>query len=253
MNIDIIIEARLSSTRLPGKVLRSINGFKMLELQLLRLSRSRNASRIIVASGDSECDDPIEALCKKLGVECFRGSENDVVERLYQCTQFYETDIIVEITGDNPLSDSRIVDFCITEFLNEPQLDFMSTDLGWYNPIYKKEYPIGLSVKMFSKQVMDRIHNEASISMDREHVVNYILQNTDEFSIGGFSCLQGLNRPDLRLTVDYPEDFELISHIYNFFKGRETSVSGVEICAYLDNHPTVSNINSQVKQKNYQR
>lgn len=224
----------------------------MLSIQIERLKRCGNINRIIVATTTNDDDDAIVELCSDANVLVFRGSEDDVVDRVYKCCQHYSLENIVEITGDNPLSDANVVDNCIKEFHGSNN-DFMSTDLGWYNNTYPKEFPIGLSVKIFNISILQFIATNAIHEMDREHVVNYILQEPSNFKIKGFYCPDDIRYPDVRLTVDHIEDFQLIEKIFAEFTHREATVTIEEILQFLDKNPTLKKLNTSSLQKDYRR
>jgi len=252
LKIDIIIEARMDSKRLPGKVLLPIVGRPALELMIERLKHVRRVSEIIVATTKKKVDNSIANLAYKNGVRCYRGSENDVLKRVLEGAQFFNTDIIVEITGDNPLADPALVDSMISKFLElGSSIDFLSNDVGCYNDNFKFEFPLGLNVKIFSTSILKDSESRAKHPVDREHVVNFILKNLDRYRVHNYKP-QGLYfRPDIRFTMDYKEDYILIKHVYENLYKNNKQFSTEEIFQYLDNNPDIKNINSHCLQNKY--
>jgi len=249
--VDIIIEARSGSSRLPKKILRLINGKPMLYWQIKRLKLCRLVNKIIIATTHLPEDDPVAALACKAGVDFYRGSPDDVLGRVHDTAKEYGTEIIVEITGDNPLSDPSIVDDCINQFLSKSNnIDLMATDLGWYNDAFLKEYPIGISVKIFSFDFLSNLNKKAKLELDREHVINYAMQNSEEYKIEPFYYPFD-KKHEIRLTVDYEEDFELITSIFTNFKEAETEFGLQDIFTLYMQQQDLFSINKGCSQKSY--
>ena len=153
--IDIIVEARTHSKRLPGKLIMKILGRPTLELMIERLKRIKKINDIIIATTTNKDDDIIEEIAKKNNVKFFRGSEEDVLGRVVEAINFFKTDIVVQITGDNPLVDKKIAEELISFFLdNYKKYDFICNDAGIYNSKFIKEYPMGLNIKVFKSSVL---------------------------------------------------------------------------------------------------
>ena len=205
MKIVAIVQARMGSTRLPGKVLRKIVGRTVIELLLRRLSRSKVLTEIVVATSIEKENDPLFAEVLKCGYRCFRGPEKDVLGRFAQVASATEADTIVRITGDCPIVDAKLVDNVISLFL-EGKADYVSNT-------YPASFPDGLDVEVFTKEALDTASRCATTDFDREHVTPYIRN-------GDFSKLNYLNFEDLstlRLTLDQQEDLDLLSEIYKNF------------------------------------
>jgi len=169
-----IIEARMKSTRLPGKVLRPIMGRPMLELLVERLQQARNLDQIIVATTNNDSDEPIVSLAQALGVSCHRGSEEDVLDRVLSAARRFEADVVVEVTGDCPLIEATKID----EMLKAYQymgVDFMANRLD-------STYPPGLGMRIFSRAVLEKINSLTQDPVDREHVTLYVWEHPDIFS-----------------------------------------------------------------------
>lgn len=206
MKTVAIVQARMGSTRLPSKVIKEIVGKPMIELLLLRLSQSKEIDQTIVASSTDVKNDALVKVVSRLGFVCFRGSENDVLNRYYEAAKSVNADVVIRITGDCPLVDPRLVDSCIKSF-KEKNVDYLSN----VNP---PTFPDGLDVEVMSFTVLEQAQNEASTDFDREHVTAYIRKNEK------FSQLSLSNNSDcssLRWTVDESDDLHVITNIFEWF------------------------------------
>lgn len=206
--IGIVLQARVGSKRLPGKVLRPLAGKPMIQWIIERLKTCKNSGILILATTTSKQDDTLADLAKKLGVEVFRGSESDVLDRYYQCTLAYGLDDIVRSTGDNPFVDpeecDRLVDFYVRN-----QLDYAITSTD-----KKGGYPLGVGVEVFSFLALKKAWKEGIASHHREHVNEYFLENADLFKQGKMCAPTSKCAPELSLTVDTIDQFEVAERIY---------------------------------------
>jgi spore coat polysaccharide biosynthesis protein SpsF len=208
MKISAVVQARMNSSRFPGKIAKEINGVSLLEMNLKRILNSKKISDFILATTSNKDDDFTEYIGKKLNIKTFRGSEDDVLDRYYQAINKYSIiapDYVVRLTADCPLIDSALIDQVI-EFTINNKLDYCSNTL-------EITYPDGQDVEVFKFFCLEKAWNSAKISSEREHVTPYIWKNSTTkggsiFQSGNFS--QGFNFGDLRMTVDEPADFELI-------------------------------------------
>ena len=243
--IDIIVEARTGSSRMPNKILEKIINKPCLELMIERLKRVSLVEDIIIATTTKSSDDEIENLSSKCGVKCFRGSENDVMGRVLDAAIKFNTDIIVEITGDTPCIDPKISSEIIKTYLNNAEhYDLVTNDLGFYKEKYKIEFPLGFSTKVFSVDILKQIYSETNNKYDREHVVHYIIQNEDRFSLFDFKANEIYKNQNFRLTLDYKEDFELIKIVYENLYTKNKSFSAIDIIDFLNENPQFKKINS---------
>lgn len=229
-----ILQARVSSTRLPGKVLKPILGRPMLVRQLERVKRSKLIDKLIVATSTDLSDSPIFDLCNKDEVACFRGNLDDVLDRFFNAAKPYKPDNILRLTGDCPLADPVLIDEVISYHLNGGY-DYSSNTL-------EPTFPDGLDIEVFKYKCLEQAWKEAVLPSQREHVTPFIYQHPDRFKIGNFKNMLDLS--GLRWTVDEPADFELISLIYNSLYTKNPKFTTSDILAFLDSHPDLKAMNT---------
>ncbi len=206
MKVVALVQARMGSTRLPNKVMKPINGVPMIELLLSRLSKSRRIDEIVLATSVDKRNEPLVEHVRSLGYACEQGSENDVLDRYVQVATKHDADVVVRITGDCPLVDPELVDQCIDTFLASGA-DYCSNT----NP---PTFPDGLDISVAKMSALERAGREAVSHYEREHVMPYIRQS-GHFTLSGMQNNEDLSA--LRWTVDDPEDFEVISNVFNRF------------------------------------
>jgi spore coat polysaccharide biosynthesis protein SpsF len=236
-----IIQARMNSSRLPGKVLADISGQPMLSWVARRAQRASTITRVAVATTTDPSDDPVEAACQMLGIECCRGSQFDVLDRYYQCARALGAEVIVRITADCPLMDPALIDQVVSEF-NHACVDFAANRLP---PPWHRTYPIGLDVEVCTFAALERAWKEATLPYEREHVMPYLYDEPDRFRI---TILD--NQADygsLRWTVDTPEDLEFIRRLIAVL-GRQ-DFSWLDVLALVSEHPELQEINAGVRHK----
>ena len=233
MSTAIVVQARMGSTRLPGKVLKDIAGRPMLSYQMERLRRVKRAERIVVATTDQPADDAVERFCQKEKIACVRGSEDDVLARYHLATERFPADVVVRITADCPLIDPAVVDEAIAAY--EP--DYVSNML-------EITYPYGMAVEVFSAQALREAHREAKDPAEREHVTPFIWRRPQRYRLKSLTMAPNLSHH--RWTVDTPEDFELVSRLLKTLKPHFTLQ---DVLAVLDEHPDWCAINAHVEQK----
>ncbi|MCD9023668.1 cytidylyltransferase domain-containing protein [Cohnella silvisoli] len=199
MKVAIIIQARMGSSRLPGKVLRMLDGITVLQLIHERLSYCRHVHEIVVATSDSEKDDAVAAAMERLNIAVYRGQENDVLDRYYRAASIVKADAVVRITGDCPLIDPQVVDAVIGKYLEQfPQLHYVSN-------IHPPTFPDGLDVEVFSYVALERAWKEARQGSEREHVTPYIHSRPDLFPQANMESR--INYSHLRWTLDEEKDY----------------------------------------------
>ena len=199
-----IVQARMGSTRLPGKVLKDLGGETVLARVLARLKRSVTIGEVIVATTDAPGDDVIVTECRRLKTRFFRGEENDVLDRYYRAAQFSNAEVIVRITADCPLIDAEITDKTVKEFLNE-RPDYASNAL-------LRTYPRGLDTEVFSIHALEIAWCEASEAYQRAHVTPFIYQNPQRFTL--LTVKGERDHSGLRWTLDTEPDLEFLRAVY---------------------------------------
>jgi spore coat polysaccharide biosynthesis protein SpsF len=196
----------MGSSRLPGKSFMNLLGEPLIKRVIDRITCSKKLNKIVLATTKHKRDDILEEYCLKEGIECFRGSENNVLERVVMAAKFYSIINIVELHGDNPFLDGSIIDEAIIKYENL-KCDYISNTI-------EKSYPMGLRVQVFSTEALDNIYNTVNDPAVEEHVSNYFYENPDIFKIENVNAPNQINRPHIRLTVDTEEDFQFVSNIY---------------------------------------
>lgn len=229
-----LIQARYNSTRLPGKILKKIAGKPLLEHVIDRLKESVLIHTIAVATTTNEADDRTEELCNSLKIPCFRGSENDVLDRYYQASVVFHEDVVIRITGDCPLIDAQIVDETIARYFHG--------GYDYVNNFVDRRYPDGLDTEVFSIQALTKAWKEAKLQSEREHVTPYIWKNPSLFRIGSIRNTVDLSH--LRWTVDEPKDLIFIRRLYRYFNGKEPHM--MAILGILEEHPELNQINQGI-------
>jgi spore coat polysaccharide biosynthesis protein SpsF len=235
------IEARMTSSRLLGKVMLPILGRPMLELLIERLKRARWIDRIIVATTENSTDDVVEALTRRLGIGCFRGSEEDVLDRVLRAALSEDADIIVEITGDCPLIDPGVIDRLV-EIYQSNSFDYVSNTL-------KTTFPNGLDTQVFSTRVLQEVSDFTQDPADREHVSLYIYEHPERYSLHNVESGLSEKYWDMRLTVDTIEDFQLITKIYERLYPSNPAFNLQDIVDLLEREPELMEINREIRQK----
>lgn len=243
MNKKIVstIQARFASTRLPGKTLLKICGKPTLQLIIERLQRSRFINEIVVATTVNVDCDPIEELAERLKVACFRGSEEDVLDRVLKAAKAFQADIIVEITGDETLMDPAIVDQVIDYYLKN--------DFDYVSNIFNRRYPRGLDTQVFAVSILEEVSKLTNDPVDRENVSPYIYGHPERYRLGSVEAPEELNHPDWRWTLDTKEDFEFLKTIYEALYSIKEDFNSYDVLAFLKSNPQVLEINRHVKQK----
>ncbi|MBA4416972.1 MAG: cytidylyltransferase [Syntrophus sp. (in: bacteria)] len=238
INILAILQARVSSTRLPGKVLKQIMGRPMLALQVERVLQAKKTDQLVIATSTDPNDNGLEALCREINAPCYRGSLNDVLDRFYKAAQFWKPKHIVRTTGDCPLIDPEIIDAVIAFYLNG-NYDYVSNAL-------EPTFPDGLDIEIFRFSVLEEVWKEALLPSQREHVTPFIYQQPDRYRIGCYKNREDLSH--LRWTVDEAEDFEFITKIYNELYPTKPDFRMADILNLINKKPDLLELN-----KKYQR
>ncbi len=233
-----ILQARVSSTRLPSKVLKVILGKPMLLLQLERIKQSKKIDKLIIATSMEESDDEIEKLCKQWQVDCFRGSLDDVLDRYYRASLQYKPEHIVRLTGDCPLADLEIIDEIINFYLTG-NYDYVSNTIS-------PSYPDGLDTEVFSFYALEKAWKEAKLWSEREHVTPYIINNPGLFKLFNVQK-KGENLSSMRWTVDTSKDFDFVTRIFEtLYKPNEIFYMD-DVLRVLKENPHLLGINKGIR------
>jgi spore coat polysaccharide biosynthesis protein SpsF len=238
LRVVAIIQARMGSTRLPGKVLLDLAGETVLARVVNHVRRSHLIAETLVATTNHSADDPIVEECRMFGVAISRGDENDVLDRYFQAAQALSAEAVVRITSDCPLIDPEITDKTIAAFLAS-RPDYASN-------VLERTYPRGLDTEVFSMDALGRAWSEAREPYEREHVTPYIHEHPEKFKL--LSVTGDEDHSDHRWTVDTPEDLEFVRAVYARV-GNKTEFSWRDVLSVLDRHPELSEINRSVTQK----
>ncbi|CAN5233639.1 glycosyltransferase family protein [soil metagenome] len=241
MKTVVIVQARMTSTRLPGKVLKEILGKTLIEYQLERLRRVKLADEIVYATTTNDTDQPIVDLCWRLGVAVTRGSENDVLSRYYEAAKQHHASLVVRVTSDCPVIDPAVIDTAIRFYLDHAgKYDYVSNALT-------QSYPYGMAAEVFGFKVLEEAHFEAKAEPEMEHVTPFIYTRPERYRIG--HVINPENHSHHRWTVDTPEDFELIKRITEALYPVKPAFDMQDILDLLQQHPDWSGINAHVHQK----
>lgn len=242
MNIVAIIQARMSSSRLPGKVMLDIAGKPMLSWVVERVRRSKRIQMVGVATTTDPSDDALAQYCQTQGYTCYRGNLFDVLDRYYQAALKFQADVVVRITADCPLIDAEVVDQTINELLANGA-DFSANRLP---PPWKRTFPIGLDTEVCTFAALERAWKEAREPFEREHVMPYLYDQEGRFNVRVVN-----HDPDygaMRWTVDTPQDIQLVREIYKRFDGREY-FGWEEVLRLFEQEPELAGINADVRHK----
>lgn len=228
-----ILQARMTSSRLPGKVLRPILGRPLLDRQIERILRSKRIDRLVVATSLNPEDDAIEALCRRLEVDCFRGDLQNVLDRFYQAARQYDPNHVIRLTGDCPLVDPVLVDKLVDFYLAQ-KCDYASN-------CQEPTLPDGLDAEVFSFAVLEQTWKEAVLPSHLEHVTPFMRSNPERFKSSCYKYHEDLSH--LRWVVDEPEDLEFIRQIYGTLYPDEPEFGTEDVLALLERKPELVEIN----------
>lgn len=237
MKVNAIIQARCGATRLPEKVFAEIAGKPLLWHVVDRIKQTRLIGDVIVATSTNVRDDKIEGWCKKEDIKCFRGSENDVLNRYYSASIAFPSDVIVRVTADDPFKEPRVMDQVISKLLGG------NYDLTTNN--FPPSYPEGLDCEAFTFAVLEKMEKNAEDPFEREHVTQHAYHNPDQFKIGNICSERQLS--SYRWTIDNGEDLEMVRAIYDKRGAGGGMLFMEEILAILHDHPEIALMNSNVK------
>jgi spore coat polysaccharide biosynthesis protein SpsF len=242
-----IVQARMGSSRLPGKVAKEIMGKPMLAYLIERLKYAKEVDQIVIATSDKENDDRVAEIAKNERVSVYRGSEDDVLSRYIEAAKEFQADVIIRITGDCPLIDPVTVDKAVVEFLNS-KVEYLRLNVD------DDGYPRGLDTEVFGFDTLLRVQElvmKEERSRDnpyREHVTFYINKYPEEFKVKVHQPPKRLKR-NYRLCIDEDKDFNLIKEIYETLYHEDSIIDILDVISLLDDNPELSQRNIDVEQK----
>jgi len=239
--VVVIIQARMGSTRLPGKVLKKILDKPMLQYVVDQVSYANLVDELVVATTINPKDDEIVEFCKNSGVKCFRGSENNVLARYYYAAKEFKANCVVRICSDSPLVDPFVIDKIVEIFLkNKGRYDYVSNTLD-------QTYPLGMNVEVFSQLSLEKSFLNSCKDYEKEHVTPYMYTNPKFFNIYKEQLSEKLNH--LRLTVDESQDFSLVEFIIKKLYCNDKPIYIKDISELYKKNKDVFSINSNINQK----
>lgn len=242
MNFNAIVAARMTSSRLPGKVLMDLEGKPALIRLIERLRQSKYIEKIVIATTTNPEDDIIAETAVHEGVFCYRGSEEDVLKRTVEAAEETKTEYIVQVTSDCPLIDSETVDGVIVQMANHPYLDYVANQLI-------RTYPLGYSVEVFRTESLRHIEQTVLDPVVREHVTPYFYENPEIYKLSNIEAPPYLRHPEYRLTLDTQEDYNLISQIFAGLYPLNNNFTLYDIVKYLVANPRLLELNKSIVQK----
>lgn len=241
MKVVIIDQARMTSTRLPGKVLKPVLGRPLLEYQIERLHRVAYADELVIATTTNATDDVLVDFCRQQGVTVYRGSESDVLSRYYGAAREAQADVVVRVTSDCPVIDPDVVNQVIGHYLNH------RAEYEYVSNTQVRSFPRGMDAEVFSFGALELACREGKLEYEREHVTPYIYRHPELFRVGQLVFRE--NRGDERWTVDTPEDFELLRRMIEALYPDKPAFTLEDMLELLDRHPDWRQINAHVTQK----
>lgn len=234
--IVCITQARMTSTRLPGKVMKPMAGRPLLAWHLERLVRAKRIDTVAVATVDAPESEPIADLARRMGIPVTFGSEADVLARFHACAVDNRAEVVVRVTSDCPLIDPHLIDAAVDRFL-AGGFDYLNVDIS--------QYPRGFDAELCTRAALDAAFAEASDDMEREHVMPFLYRRPQRFRLGR---LDGGRGAQYRLCVDQQEDLDLVTRVVESL-GAQPDFSWRDVVALLDAHPDWAAINAAVMQK----
>lgn len=238
MKTVAIVQARIGSTRLPGKVLMCIGGETTLGRVVRRLSRAKLITEVTIATTDSPADDAIVSEANRLGVRCFCGSEQDVLARYLGAAEEFEAEVIVRVTSDCPLIDAGVADQVLQDFF-QARVDFAYNDV-------EHSFPRGLDVEALSREALHKAAEIAERQYHREHVTPIFYESPDLFRVAIVHAEKDYSR--YRWTLDTSDDLQLIREIYRHFSDRD-NFTWRDVVALMEQSPELARINAHIVQK----
>lgn len=232
--IIVVLQARASSRRLPGKVLKPILGKPMLHHQIERIQRAKVPARLVLATSRNPEDDAVATIGQTAGIDVYRGNLDDVLDRFYRAAEPFAPSHVVRLTGDCPLTDPSIID-AVTRFAVDGNYDYASNSI-------RPTFPDGLDVEVATFEALQTAWREATKRSDREHVMPFLHRQRDRFKLGNYENERDLSA--LRWTVDEAADFTFVETIYQALYPTKPGFDSADILAYLNANPSLAALNS---------
>jgi spore coat polysaccharide biosynthesis protein SpsF len=247
MSTIICIQARMTSSRLPGKVMLPLAGAPLLERMIERVRAANILAEVVVITSADATDDPIEQRCSWLNVQCFRGNLTDLLDRHYQAARKYGASVVAKIPSDCPLVDPAIIRRVFDKF-ESGTFDYVSN-------LHPASFPDGNDVEVFTFNALEQAWREADRDFEREHTTPFLWERPERFRIGNVLCAPANDYSMThRWTIDYPEDYEFIRTIYDYlWKPAQPIFSMTDIFKLLEAHPKVAEINARFRGVNWYR
>jgi len=234
-HVVAIIQARMGSTRLPGKVMADVAGRPLIDHVVKRAQQAQRLDLVTVATSDRLTDDIVAHFCAERDVPYFRGSEEDVLDRYYQAARCFSADVIVRLTADCPLLDPEVIDR-VVQFFQRDAYDYVSNNI-------ERTYPVGLDTEIFQRSALERAWGDACLRSEREHVTPYICKYPNLFHLANVKHYSNLSK--FRWTVDLPQDLEFVRRVYGYL-GPNPTFGMEEILRLLRSHPELQMINDGI-------
>ena len=248
-DVLIVVQARVGSTRLPGKVLMDLGGKPLLARILERLERVRTPSRVVVATTTDRQDDSIVALCRGLGIEAFRGHPSDLLDRHYQAAVAFGAHRVAKIPSDCPLIDPEVVDRVLARFARG--------DCDYASNLHPASYPDGNDVEVIRTAALQAAWREAVLPMEREHTTPFLWERPERFRLANVLWDNETSLQDFSLThrwtVDYPEDYEFVRCIFEELYPNNPAFGVSDILGLLEDRPEIAAINARYAGVNWYR
>jgi spore coat polysaccharide biosynthesis protein SpsF len=247
-NIIIVVQARISSSRLPGKVMLPVLGKSLLYRMVERLQMTNHRARIVVATSDDKTDNIIETEAKRMNMTCYRGSLNNLLDRHYRAALQLDADIVLKIPSDCPLIDPRIIDEVLDfYFTNEGKYDYVSN-------LHPATFPDGNDVEIMTMGCLEKTWKEATRILELEHTTPYIWENPKKFRIGNAVWKTGKDYSmSHRFTIDYEADYQFVKRVFEELYPKQRDFSCDDILSLLDEKPEIYNINAKFAGVNWYR
>lgn len=239
MSVTLIMQTRMGSTRLPGKVMKELAGHPVVWHDLERIRRAKRVDTIILATTTNSEDDALETYCAKQNINCFRGSSDDVLARFYGAAQEFGGDVFVRVTSDCPLIDPVIIDMVI---------DGLGAH-DYVTNVFDRKFPRGMDTEVFTRASLERAYKEATAPFDREHVTPFIREPQNGFDLANIDMPEAYHFPQFRLTLDTPQDYTLFQAIYAQWYKPGQIIDVPTILPWLVAHPEIAALNGDVQQK----